>query len=325
MPDDPRKAKSIEKQAQEYRLDNGVLLYYTRSAWCIVVPKALQRDVIIECHSKPVAGHQGRTKTINRLKNNRLWWKGMSTDVRSFIRTCKTCQATKPVFHKPAGMMLSTHSSGPWEVVGVDLMGPLPKSYAGHEYLLVAVDHFSKWCEIFPIKKATGKNIACILVRQLFSRYGAPRCLLSDNGPQFISRAVEAVCSEWGVHQKFITPYHPQTNWVERVNRNIKGMLQAFTTNDHRAWDVHVSEFVFALNAADHESTGVAPSRIMLGRAICDRPYRIDWTAPPSTPPPLPGKNSNNRFDTAWTLHRKSELATTTRAVASLKFVWVTM
>ena len=150
LPDDPRKAKSIEKHAQEYRLDNGVLLYYTQSAWCIVVPKALQRDVI-ECHSKPVAGHQGRTKTINRL-----WWKGMSADVRSFIRACRPCHATKPVFRKPAGIMLLTHSSEPCEVVDVDLMGPLPKSYAGHEDLLVAVDHFIIWCEIFSIKKATG-------------------------------------------------------------------------------------------------------------------------------------------------------------------------
>ena len=205
--------------------------------WSIIVPHSLQRDVIYENHAKPSAGHQGITKILHRIRRQCLWWRGITQSIRSFIRACHTCQTTKPIFRKPAGYMLSTRSDAPWEVVAVDLMDPLPKSYAGHEYLLVAVDHYSKWTEIYPLKSATGKTVACTIVRQLFSRYGAPSSLLSDNGPQFTSRALASVCSSWGVEQVFISPYHPQSNWVERVNRNIKGMLQAFTGTDHRTWD----------------------------------------------------------------------------------------
>ena len=199
-----------------YRLRDNVLYHYHKSKWKLVVPKTLQQVVLQACHSKPTAGHLGRTKTLQRLDSLHLWWKGISADVRSFVRACKICRQTKPVFRKPPGLMLSTNSESPWEIVGVDLMGPLPKSYGGNEYLLVAVDHYSKWVEVFPLRKATGKAVACLIVRQLFSRYGAPKRLLSDNGSQFTCKAMEAVCAEWGVEQIFISPYHPQSNgWKE--------------------------------------------------------------------------------------------------------------
>ena len=101
------------------------------------VPKLLQCDIMHECHSKPTAGHLGRTKTLSRISRQNLWWRGIACSVRSYIHACHTCRQTKPLNRKPAGFMISTNSSTPWEVVAVDLMGPLPKIYGGHEYLLV--------------------------------------------------------------------------------------------------------------------------------------------------------------------------------------------
>ncbi|XP_038062608.1 uncharacterized protein LOC119733100 [Patiria miniata] len=273
---DPTLIKMKADKSGAYRVKDDVLYRYTGTKWKIVVPKTLQRDVLHDCHAKPTAGHLGRTKTLNRLDDLCLWWTGISKDVRNFVRACKTCREMKPVFRKPPGLMLSSHSQQPWEVLGVDLMGPFPRSYGGHEYLLVAVDHFSKWTEVFPMRKATGKAVASLMVRQLFCRYGAPKKLLSDNGSQFISRAMAAVCDEWGVEQIFISPYHPQTNWVERVNRNIKGMMRSYLTDDHRLWDIHVSEFAFALNSVVHSTTGMAPCVVMFGRQL-QSPLHNKW------------------------------------------------
>ena len=235
---------------------------------CVVIPKVLQNSVLVECHCKPRAGHLGRRKTLKKLKSLGIWWDGMSQSVRSFIRSCKVCLETKPTYRRRQGKMLSTTSSRPWEKVGVDLMGPLPKSYVGHEYILVAVDHFSKFVEILPLKTANSQSVATTLVRELFCRYGPPETLLSDNGPQFRGKVLKAVCAEWGIQQVFITPYHPQTNWVERVNRNIKAMLQAFTGADHRQWDIHLAELAFALNSSTHDTLGVEPSVVMFGRRL---------------------------------------------------------
>lgn len=248
-----------------YVLKDGLLF---RKDGCLVVPGELRKTMLMECHTKPHAGHLGRRKTLARLKYMKLCWKGMTQTVRSFVRACKVCQKSKPCYQKKPGKMLSTTSSKPWEIVGVDLMGPFPKSYGGHEYILVAVDHYTKFTEVIPLKSASSQTVACTLVRQLFCRYGPPTKLLSDNGPQFRGKALAAVCAEWGVEQVFITPYHPQTNWVERVNRNLKAMLQAYVSGDHRAWDLHLAEFSFALNTSLHDTIGVEPALLMFGRRL---------------------------------------------------------
>lgn len=81
---------------------------------CVVIPKVLQNAVLVECHCKPIAGHLGRKKTLQRLKSMGLWWSGMSQSVRSFIRSCKVCLQTKPSYQRRQGKMLSSTSSRPW-------------------------------------------------------------------------------------------------------------------------------------------------------------------------------------------------------------------
>ena len=141
-------ARTQREYTSRYKLKDG-LLY--RSDGFLVIPKQLQHAVLfLECHAKPTAGHLGRRKTLSRLHGMKLCWKGMSQSVRSFVRSCRVCQQTKPSYQKKPGKMLTSTSTRPWETVAVDLMGPFPKSHAGHEYILVAVDHFSRFTEILP-------------------------------------------------------------------------------------------------------------------------------------------------------------------------------
>ena len=256
---------SVGTEHPHYRMKEKVL-YST--AGCMVIPKELQRQILTEAHAKPTAGHLGRRKTLQRLKDMGVWWQGMSKYVRSFVRSCRICQETKPVYQKKQGKMHSVPATEPWEKVNVDLMGPLPKSYGGHEYILVAVDQYTRFVEVIPLKAASSSSVACTLVREVFCRYGPPKKLISDNGPQFRGKSMRAMCAEWGVEQVFTTPYHPQSNMVERVNRNLKAMLQAYARDDHRQWDVHLAEFSFALNSCRHDTLGVDPARIMFGRRL---------------------------------------------------------
>ena len=118
------------------------------------------------------------------------------------------------------------------------------------------------------MKRAKAQEVVSLLVRQLFTRYGPPKKLLSDNGSQFTSKVMKAIMEEWGVEHLRITPYHAQANWVERVNRNLKGMLKCYVDGDHQTWDVHVPEFQFALNSAYHETLKYTPAEVMLGRSL---------------------------------------------------------
>ena len=106
----------------------------------------------------------------------------------------------------------------------MDLLAPFPENKDKHLYVLVITDHFSKFSLLFPLKGATGKVLAATL-RQIFCTWGACCTLVSDNGPRMVSSPVAEICTSWGVKQRFTVPYHPQSNWVERVNRNLVSML----------------------------------------------------------------------------------------------------
>jgi hypothetical protein len=67
---------------------------------------------------------------------------------------------------------------------GVDFAGPFPPSFT-NEYILVGVDYVSKWVDAIPYAKANAKTVVRFLKKNIFSRYGSPRVLISDEGSHF--------------------------------------------------------------------------------------------------------------------------------------------
>lgn len=163
-------------------------------------------------------------------------------------------------------------------MLGVDLMGPFPRSSSGNLYLIVFVDYYTRWVEMFPLRKATAEAVSQILTKEILTRWGVPTFILSDQGPQFVSAVFGETCKRWNLQQKRTSPYHPQTNLTERVNRNVKAMIASYVEEKHKAWDKYLPEFRFALNSAVHESTGVTPAELNL--SSFERPIGCRAKAP---------------------------------------------
>lgn len=145
-------------------------------------------------------------------------------------------------------------------------MGPLPRSRNGFSFLLVIQDLFTKWIEIEPLRAATGTAIAKALKSLIINRWGTPRIFVSDNGTEFVNNAIDNFAQEHKIRQSTIPPYDPQANPVERVNRILKSMMIAYLDQDHRDWDVHLTEFRFAYNTVYHTSIKLSPAFLNLGR-----------------------------------------------------------
>ena len=246
-----------------YRL---VALPY-KSSYQVYIPASLRQDLLHMVHEDTLAGHLGRFKTYKRLQSL-AFWPTMNRDVRVFVQDCQTCQRYKPECRKVAGMLQQTIVNRPWEMLGVDLMGPFPRSTAGNLYLLVFVDYYSRWVELFPLKKATAEVVSKFFTQEILTRWGVPDFLLSDQGSQFVSAVFSATCKSWGVGHKMTTAYHPQTNLTERINRTLKVMIASYVGDNHKAWDKVLPDFRFAINSAVHESTGVTPADLNLGRSL---------------------------------------------------------
>jgi len=153
-------------------------------------------------------------------------------------------------------------------MLAMDLMGPLPTTKRRNTQLLVIVDHYSKWVELFPLTQATSAKMANVIEREIFCRYGAPKCILSDNGTNFRSRIIQNLCEAWGIKHKFLSPYHPQANITERVNRNIRAVLSSYVAQKHSAWDEYLPAVALALRTAVSETTGYSPAMLTYGREM---------------------------------------------------------
>ncbi|GFY32821.1 retrovirus-related Pol polyprotein from transposon 297 [Trichonephila clavipes] len=137
----------------------------------------------------------------------------------------------------------------------------------------IITDHFTKWSELIPLRKASAQAIANALFENYISRYGAPISLISDNGPQFISEVFEHLSHRLDIkHIKTVT-YRPQVNLTERVNRTLVQMIVCFVEENHDNWDRFLHGFSFALRTAVNETTGKTPAELFLGRKIIT-PFR---------------------------------------------------
>jgi hypothetical protein len=157
----------------------------------------------------------------------------------------------------------------PWLKVSVDIVGPLPKTARGNEYILVFIDTFSGWTEAFAQRAKANDATGCVdKAIEVFTRWGFPSHIVSDNGPQFAARVWNEVMAKLDVDAVYTAPYHPQANPVERTNKNIKSLLRKFAGANHKRWDECLSAILFVLRTTTNESTGVTPARLLLGHEL---------------------------------------------------------
>lgn len=269
-----------------YRVTNGKLFRYMKSInpltrnfeWKEVIPLEYRHDIIRKNHSEPTAGHFGIFKTHRRVSLN-YFWPSLHKDVVNLVTGCDSCLAYKHPTHATLGTMgRPKDCCRPFQMLSVDLVGPLPVSRKQNTFLLVITCCFSKYCMLFPIRRATSEIISRILEEQVFLIHGIPSTVLMDNGKQLTSKIMRNLFATYNIPNVFYTPlYTPQVNTVERYNKTIMTAVSTFVGNDHRAWDTNMPKIQFALNSSVNEVTGFTPSFLVFGRElICDGSHYID-------------------------------------------------
>ena len=212
----------------------------------LIVPYSLRQKVLAELHDGPLGGHLGGDKMYSRLKQ-RFYWPGSTTDVKHWCATCSTCAARKTsATHKRAP--LHTIQSGyPMQIAAVDIVGPFPDSPNGNRYILVAMDYFTRWAEVYAIPNQEASTVAEKLVNEFFLCFSLPEQLHSDQGRQFESSLMKEICRLLGIHKSRTTPYHPQSDGlVERFNRTLLSMLATSSREHPSTWESHLPKVCMA-------------------------------------------------------------------------------
>ena len=159
--------------------------------------------------------------------------------------------------------------NGPMECIAIDLMGPLPVTDRGNQYIMVVSEYFTKWTEAYALEEHCAQTVADKLVTEFISRFGTPCRIHTDQGREFESHLFANLCELLEITKTRTTPYHPQSDgMVERYNRTLQQILSMFVNENKDDWDDHLPYVTMAYRACVHESTKCSPNLLMLGREI---------------------------------------------------------
>ena len=222
----------------------------------IFVPKHKIPEVLKSFHDDPISGHLGFEKTLKRLKI-RFFWFDMKKHTKEYCESCLVCQQFRVPNSKSVASLQQIVANYPFEIIGIDVVGPLPTTPRGMKYIIVAICYYSKWCEALATKDFTAQTTAMFIINCIICRFGFMSKIITDQGPNFESNVVKELCKGLKIEKLRTTAYHPQGNGeVERQNRTLKAVLSKYVNTNHTDWDTYLNSTLFAYNTAVHSSTG---------------------------------------------------------------------
>ena len=237
-----------------FSVKDQLLFYKNGKKSGYVVPPKLQLGILRYFHCSLEGGHQG-VERMNFLMNGKFWWYGITKDVQRFVGSCRDCNAAKRKSNKSEGFMQLFEPDECFETVHIDIVGPMPCTKSGNQYILTMMDRWSRMVKLIPINVCTATNIAWTIRNNWFLEYGAPINILSDRGSYFTGLIFKILTKLNGVHHLFTTSYHPQTNGrLERFHRYLKERLRIIASSkelnflDNHDWDGYIPSIAFSYN-----------------------------------------------------------------------------
>ena len=237
------------RRKEELSTVDGCVLWGSR----VVIPTTARSLVVQQLHDC----HPGISK-MKSLARSYVWWPGLDEDITRAVQTCEICQNSRP---NPPSAPLHPWEwpSRPWSRIHIDHAGP----FQGKLFLLV-VDAYSKWLEVH-IVPSTSAEATISKLRLIFSTFGLPDQLVSDNGTGFTSAEFRAFLSANGIRQILTSPYHPSSNGL--AERAVQTFKQSVTKLEG-SMEERLTKFLFKYRVTPHTTTGLSPAELLMGRRL---------------------------------------------------------
>lgn len=200
---------------------------------------------------------------MKALARSHFWWPKLDSEIEDLVKGCQVCQSNK---HMPPTPPVHPWKwpERPWQRIHIDF------AQKGKNNFLVVTDAYSRWPEVKCMAN-TSATATVEAVRGMFAAYGLVEELVSDNGPQLVSKEFETFLQQNGVKHIKSAPYHAASNGAaERLVQNLKQSLEKHSGSG-RSLQHMVDNFLFVYRNTPHATTGKTPAELFLKRQLRTR------------------------------------------------------
>src|SRR6185437_2577067 len=197
-------------------------------------------------------------------KNVQPWFK-MRENIRQYIKHCPICQKLGQRAAVINTSPFTLASLAPMKSLSIDSIGPLPMDQYGNVHILVAIDDFTRFVELYAIKDVSALQAAKVLLSHI-RRYGAPEKLRSDRGSQFVNETIQALLKLIGTeHELTLAESKEENAIVERANKEVMRHLKGIILEKKvvTEWSTFLPLIQRIMNASVHSSSGVSPAQLL--------------------------------------------------------------
>ncbi len=181
------------KTVEKYQLDEGTLILKDQK-YRHIVPRSQYYSLMYTFHNDLTAGHLGYKKVLQKLLE-RYYWLGIAKDVNQYIAVYYQCQIKKPMQKiNELHLILPSRLFDRWEV---DVVGLLPITPKGNQYIIVAVEYLSKWQEAKTVSEANALSISNFLYQNIICQFGCFTHLHTDRGTEFVNEVVKRLTKKF--------------------------------------------------------------------------------------------------------------------------------
>ena len=188
-----------------------------------------------------------------------VWWPKIDADIEKNVKSCNTCQLHGNSPPK-APLFPWEWPEEPWKLVHLDFAGP----FQGKMFLIVTDAH-SKWLEVKILSKITAQD-TILELRDVFSYFGLPDHIVTDNGPTFTSSEFRAFMSGNGIKHITVSPYHPSSNGL--AERCVQSFQRAMVKIQGTSLKEKVCKFLTKYRCLPLTTTGLSPAELIFGRKM---------------------------------------------------------
>jgi hypothetical protein len=265
---DDKVVKKYQAWADQCMLkDNCVMEKRNDGTYRIVVPTVMQPRLLTIFHNSRVAAHTGGAKMFMNI--SRLFtWPGMRHSVFKHVRACLQCAQAKTVKPNRAGLtQMRAVLVEPFHTLSIDLWGPVTPACDGYIGVLTVVCLATGWVELLRVKDFKTKTVAQVLMDEIFSRYGFPVEIVSDQGTQFTSNLFKDLNQFIGIKNVYGSVDHPKTTaHAERIHRFLKSLLRIMCDKNHERWADHIPYIASAYRKSVNSALRYSPYFRVFGR-----------------------------------------------------------